>query len=93
MLIVTLWFSTRLSTQQSNPGFELFSQLIIDFLLSNQESEFSNLDFKTHVFNSQFLTQTYFIFQIKPENGHFQVYFKKTIDLLLEIVGIVFDFQ
>ena len=44
--------------QKSNPGFELFSQLIIAFLLSNQVSEFSNLGFKTQVFNSQFLTQT-----------------------------------
>jgi hypothetical protein len=44
--------------QQSNPGFELFSQLIIAFLPSNQESGLSNLDFKIQVFNSQFLTQT-----------------------------------
>jgi hypothetical protein len=43
--------------QQSNPGFELFSQLIIAFLLSNQESGISNLGFKTQVFNSQLLTQ------------------------------------
>ena len=47
-----------IKTQQSTPGFELFSQLIIAFLLSNQESEFSNLGFKIQVFNSQFLTQT-----------------------------------
>jgi hypothetical protein len=44
--------------QQSNPGFEVFSQLIIAFLLSNQESGFSNLGFKTQVFNFQFLAQT-----------------------------------
>jgi hypothetical protein len=43
--------------QQSNPGFELFSQLIVAVLLSNQESGFSNLGFKTQVFNFQFLTQ------------------------------------
>ena len=59
--------------QQSNPGFELLSQLIIAFLLSNQESGFSNLGFKTQVFNSQYQTQTdisFFRFSdFKPKNG------------------------
>ena len=32
--------------------------MIIAFLLSNQESGFSNLGFKTQIFNSQLLTQT-----------------------------------
>ena len=35
------------------------AQLIIAFLLSNQESGVSNLGFKIQVFNSQFLTQTW----------------------------------
>ena len=52
--------------QQSNPGFEVFSQLIIAFLLSNQESGFSNLDFKTQVFNFQFLKSC--IFAIENQN-------------------------
>ena len=43
---------------ESKPGSELFSQSIIASLLSNQESGFSNLGFKIHAFNSQFLTQT-----------------------------------
>ena len=44
--------------QQSDSGFELISQFILAFLLSNQESGFSNLAFKTQVFNFQFLTRT-----------------------------------
>ena len=55
MLIVSLWFSTRLNVK---PRFWIFSQLIIAFLRSNRESGFSNLGFKTQLFNSQFLTQT-----------------------------------
>jgi hypothetical protein len=44
--------------QLSNPSFELFSLLIIALWLGNLELRFSNLDFKPHVFNSWFLTQT-----------------------------------
>ena len=52
---------TFYKAQQSNPGFELSSQLIITFLLSK-------------VFNSQFLTQTDISFSrfsnFKVQNGH-----------------------
>ena len=50
-------------------------------LLSNLELRFSNLGFKTWVFNSQFLTQTDIAFyrfpNFKPEKGHFLVYFNR----------------
>jgi hypothetical protein len=83
--------------RQSNPGFELFSQLFIAFLLSNQETGFSNLGFKTQVFNSQFLTQTdisfFRISNFKPKNGYFLVYFNKSniVDLKVVDIGFVGD--
>ena len=65
-------------------GFELFSQLIIVIWLSNLELGFSNLGFKTRVFNFQFLTQPDIPFSrflnFNPEKGHFLAYFNRPIN-------------
>ena len=75
--------------QKSNSGFELFSLLIIVLWFSNLELGFSNLGFKTWVFNSQFLTQTDISFarfpNFKPEKGHFLVYFNMPNMSLIKI--------
>ena len=63
--------TNKQTNQQLNPSFELFSQLTITFLLSNQELGF------------QFLTQTDTSFSrysnLKPENGHSRFTLKSSL--------------
>ena len=69
---------------KSNPGFELFSQLITAFFAQQPrimvfKPRFQNPGFQFPVS----YTNWYFIFQVKPENDHFQVYFKKSSLMIL----------
>ena len=77
LLIVSLF----LQCFAVKPGFELFSHSIIALWLSYLELGFSDLGFKTRVFNSQFLTQTDFSFSrfpnFKPKKDHSLVYFNR----------------
>ena len=92
MLIVSLWFSTRLSSQ--NHVFDRFSQLIIAFLLSSS-SDLELSSFKSRfrpgikLFKSRFI----WIPGLKQTNweAEIQVYFNKSkIWLKLRTCSIVY---